>query len=141
MTRGAGPIRRRDQPPALTQWLLRAPPPQQKGALQNYYPQDKLLLARIRRDQRYWTQRRASACVVPTAAATPEVVRFGVNVVVHFGDDGTRRSFRLVGEDEADPANGLVSWVAPLGKALTGKAVGDEIQVVGRTAEIVALMA
>ena len=55
--------------------------------------------------------------------------------------DGTRRSFRLVGEDEADPANGLVSWVAPLGKALTGKAVGDEIQVVGRTAEIVALMA
>ena len=54
-------------------------------------------------------------------------------------DDGTQRSFRLVGEDEADPANGLVSWVAPLGKALTGRAVADEVQVVGRVAEIVAL--
>jgi transcription elongation GreA/GreB family factor len=62
-------------------------------------------------------------------------------VTVRFVDDGTQRSFRLVGEDEADPAKGLVSWVAPLGKLLTGRAVGDEVQVVGRAAKIIALAA
>ena len=102
--------------------------------------EDKPLLARIQRDLRYWTQRRATARVVPSAVVTPEIVRFGVSVRVRFADDGTQRSFRLVGEDEADPANGLVSWVAPLGKALTGGAVGDEVQVVGRAAAILALL-
>jgi transcription elongation GreA/GreB family factor len=102
--------------------------------------EDKPLLARIQRDLRYWTARRATARVVPSATATPDVVRFGINVCVRFADDGAQRSFRLVGEDEADPVNGLVSWVSPLGKALTGRAVGDEVQVVGRAAEIVALL-
>jgi len=101
--------------------------------------EDKPLLARIQRDLRYWTERRATARVVPGAVVPPDVVRFGVNVRVRFADDGTQRSFRLVGEDEADPINGLVSWVAPLGKALTGRAVGDEVQVIGCAAEIIAL--
>ena len=101
--------------------------------------EDKPLLARIQRDLRYWTQRRATARVVPSIAVPLDVVRFGVNVRVRFADDGTQRSFRLVGEDEADPANGLVSWVAPLGRALTGRVVGDEVRVVGRAAEIIAL--
>ena len=100
---------------------------------------DKPLLARINRDLRYWTQRRASARPVPAAVAPIEVVRFGISVSLRF-DDGTARSFRIVGEDEADPANGLVSWAAPLGRALTGKAIGDEVEVLGRTAEIVALL-
>ena len=100
---------------------------------------DKPLLARINRDLRYWTQRRASARPVPAAVAPIEVVRFGISVSLRF-DDGTARSFRIVGEDEADPANGLVSWAAPLGRALTGKTTGDEVEVLGRTAEIGALL-
>ena len=99
---------------------------------------DKPLLARINRDLRYWTQRRASARVVPTATAPIEVVRFGVHVSLRF-EDGTERAFRIVGEDEADPARGLVSWVAPLGQALTGKRAGDAIEALGKQAEIVAL--
>jgi transcription elongation GreA/GreB family factor len=99
---------------------------------------DKPLLARINRDLRYWRQRRGSAQLVPTAAAPIEVVRFGVAVSLRF-EDGTERAFRIVGEDEADPARGLVSWAAPLGKLLTGRSVGDEVEVLGRTAEIVAL--
>ena len=55
-------------------------------------------------------------------------------------EDGTERAFRIVGEDEADPANGLVSWAGPLGRTLTGKTAGDEIEVLGGTAEIVALL-
>jgi len=99
---------------------------------------DKALLARIARDLRYWTQRRSSARVVEPAERVPDVVRFGVTVLVRF-EDGAERAFKLVGEDEADPANGLVSWVAPIAKALVGKSVGHEIAVAGRSAEIVSL--
>jgi transcription elongation GreA/GreB family factor len=99
---------------------------------------DKALLARIARDLRYWTQRRASARIVATPSEVPDVVRFGVTAVLRF-DDGAERAFKLVGEDEADPANGLVSWAAPLAKILAGKTVGDEVVVLGRAAEIVRL--
>lgn len=99
---------------------------------------DKALQKRVERDLRYWTQRRASARVVPPAAAVPDVVRFGVRVTLRF-DDGEERAFKLVGEDEADPAGGLVSWAAPLGRALTGKAPGEVVTVAGRKAEISSL--
>jgi transcription elongation GreA/GreB family factor len=99
---------------------------------------DKRLQRRVERDLRYWTQRRASARVVPPAAAAPDAVRFGVRVTLRFAD-GEERTFKLVGEDEADPAGGLVSWAAPLGRALAGLSPGDEVAVAGRTAEVVAL--
>src|SRR5512139_3566108 len=99
---------------------------------------DRPLLARINRDLRYWVQRRASARLVPAAVKPIDVVRFGAGASLRF-EDGTERAFRIVGEDEADPARGLVGWVAPLGKALTGKAVGDEVEALGQRAEIVAL--
>lgn len=99
---------------------------------------DKPLVARIERDLRYWTQRRASARPVPPRVGELDVARFGMAVTLRF-EDGTERVFRIVGEDEADPPNGLVSYVAPLGRALTGKSVGDEVAVAGRVAEIVGL--
>jgi transcription elongation GreA/GreB family factor len=100
---------------------------------------DKALLARIARDLRYWTQRRASARLVDVPNEPADVVRFGVTAMLRF-DDGSERAFKLVGEDEADPANGLISWAAPLAKNLVGKVVGDKVVVLGRTAEIVRLM-
>ncbi|HEY8014642.1 MAG TPA: GreA/GreB family elongation factor, partial [Dongiaceae bacterium] len=42
-------------------------------------------------------------------------------------EDGTERRFAIVGEDEADPAVGKISWVSPLARALTGAAVGDSV--------------
>jgi len=100
---------------------------------------DKPVLARINRDLRYWVQRRASARLVPVAGAPIEVARFGSAVLLRFAD-GSERTFRIVGEDEADPAHGRVSWAAPLGRALTGKTTSDEVEVLGRMAEIVALL-
>lgn len=100
---------------------------------------DKPLLARINRDLRYWTQRRASARLVPAATAPIDVARFGTQVALRF-EDGGERAFRIVGEDEADPARSLISWAAPLGRTLTGKTAGDEVEVLGQTAEIVALL-
>ena len=93
----------------------------------------------IDRELRYWKQRRSSARLVPPPAA-PEIVRFGVNVQLGFSD-GARCDFRLVGEDEADPSSGLLSWASPLGKALIGRRLGDALEAFGRRAEIVAMHA
>lgn len=98
---------------------------------------DDPALARIARDLRYWSQRRASAKVIEPVAQ-PDTVRFGVEVGLRF-EDGSTRAFRLVGEDEAEPARGLVSWVSPLGAALMGHEAGDVVDVLGKRAEIVAL--
>ena len=63
---------------------------------------------------------------------------------MHFGstvtivrNDGRRQTFRIVGEDEADPAHGTLSHVSPLARALFGKQVGDAIEVAQKEAEIV----
>jgi transcription elongation GreA/GreB family factor len=96
---------------------------------------DQHALALAQRDLRYWTARRASAEVV-CAIADHSVVRFGHKVVVEL-EGGERRRFRLVGEDEADPAKGLIPYVAPLAQALMGKSVGDKVEVIHHSARIV----
>jgi transcription elongation GreA/GreB family factor len=53
--------------------------------------------------------------------------------------DGREQTFQLVGEDEADPAHGLVSWVSPLAEVLIGRKAGDEVRALGAQAEIVRL--
>ena len=99
---------------------------------------DKALLARVNRDLRYWKQRRATARVVPPIRQ-PDSARFGVTVALRYLDDGEKTRFKIVGEDEAEPARGFVSFVSPLAKSLLGKSAGDEVRVLERTAEIVAL--
>lgn len=98
---------------------------------------DTVALATTARDLRYWHARLASARVVEPRA-DPDVVRFGVRVVLGL-DDGSERVFRLVGEDEANPAAGSLSWVAPLARELTGCRVGDVVKLQGRDAEILRL--
>ena len=96
-------------------------------------------LAGLERELRYWRTRRASARVIaPTAQ--PQTVRFGVMVALRF-DDGAQRRFQLVGEDEADPAQGLVSWTSPVGNALIGRVPGDAVTVLGQKAVIESLHA
>lgn len=87
---------------------------------------DSARRARIERDLRYFTQRLATARVVAPAVA-PDRVRFGVRVTLR-NDGGAEQSFRLVGEDEADAARGLLSWVSPLGQALLGHEPGDTVR-------------
>jgi transcription elongation GreA/GreB family factor len=52
------------------------------------------------------------------------VVQFGRSVAFE-REDGLRQSYRIVGEDEADPARGSISYLSPLAAALLGKQVGD----------------
>ena len=54
-------------------------------------------------------------------------------------EDGRRQTFRIVGEDEADPSKGSISYVSPLAALLVGKSVGDTIRIAGGDAEIVAI--
>jgi transcription elongation GreA/GreB family factor len=96
---------------------------------------DKHAVARAARELRYWQARRASAEVVHKISDVAQV-RFGHRVVIE-DDDGKRQSFRLVGEDEADPTKGLIPYVAPLAKALMGKSVGEGVDVGRRSARIV----
>ena len=88
---------------------------------------DKEAAARAARELRYWTARRNSAQVQPAPAGS-DVVQFGSAVNLTRAD-GRRQSWRIVGEDEADPTRGLLSWVSPLARAMMGKQVGDEIIV------------
>lgn len=98
---------------------------------------DKSLTARIERDLRYWQQRRATAQPVEPGAAQGDV-RFGTRVTLR-RDDGTLHTFTLVGEDEADPASGSISWMAPVAKALFGHRVGDEVSLPGYRAEVISI--
>jgi transcription elongation GreA/GreB family factor len=98
---------------------------------------DRAARGKIERDLRYWRARRASAEVVPPPADR-ETVHFGATVTIE-RDDERRQTFRIVGEDEAEPAKGTLSYVSPLARALTGKAVGDVVEVAGHEAEIVAI--
>jgi transcription elongation GreA/GreB family factor len=96
---------------------------------------DRTALASARRDLRYWSARRATARVVPEPSDN-SLVRFGHTATVMREDD-RRQTFRIVGEDEADPAHGTLSHGSPLARALFGKAVGDVVAIAGGEAEIV----
>ena len=98
---------------------------------------DRAALARTARDLRYWTARRATAQVIPPPPDCDEV-RFGCTVTVG-RDDGRQQTFRIVGEDEADPAKGTLSYVSPLARALLGKTVGDVVPAGKDEAEILAI--
>lgn len=89
----------------------------------------------IGRELRYWNARRSNAQVIKTPRSPSEVV-FGATVTIK-RDDGRRQTWRIVGEDEADPAHGTLSYVSPVARALMGKQVGDMVLAGNSDAEIV----
>jgi transcription elongation GreA/GreB family factor len=97
--------------------------------------QDGAALARLARDLRYWTSRRATAQVI-AAPSSPAEVQFG-SIVTILRDDGRRQTYRIVGEDEADPARGTISYVSPVARALTGKKLGDVVRAGTSDAEVI----
>jgi transcription elongation GreA/GreB family factor len=99
---------------------------------------DRGALARIARDLRYWNARRSSARLVPPSNDTSQV-HFGSTVTI-VRADGRQQTFRIVGEDEADPAHGTLSHASPLARALFGKRVGDTIEAGQSEAQLVAIV-
>jgi transcription elongation GreA/GreB family factor len=98
---------------------------------------DRTAMARATRDLRYWSARRASAVLTEPGRIGGQV-QFGGSVEVE-REDGRRQTFRIVGEDEADPALGRLSYVAPLARAVLGRRVGDTVQLGGAEVEILSV--
>ncbi len=98
---------------------------------------DREAMSTTARDLRYWSARLASAELVPLPADNDQV-QFGSTVTIA-RDDGREQTYRIVGEDEADPTKGSISYVSPLARQLAGKAVGDTVKVAGADAEIVTI--
>jgi transcription elongation GreA/GreB family factor len=96
---------------------------------------DRGAIAAAGRELRYWAARRATARVVAPPADTSEV-RFGTSVTI-LRDDGREQTFRIVGEDEADPGRGSISHASPLARAMFGKRVGDLVRAGNGEAEII----
>jgi transcription elongation GreA/GreB family factor len=86
------------------------------------------------REVRYWRARRASAEVVRPPVGG-DTAAFGSTVTLR-RDDGREQTFRIVGEDEADPSRGTVSYVSPLARAVLTCAPGDTVDIAGGKAEI-----
>ena len=89
------------------------------------------------RDIRYFAERLHSAQLVP-APASRETVSFG-STVRFSRDDGREQAYRIVGEDEADPKAGTISYVSPVARALNGKSVGDLVTVGNQEIEIITI--
>lgn len=89
------------------------------------------------RDLRYFTERLRSAQLVPPPGSE-DMVAFG-SMVTFERDDGRVQAYRIVGEDEADPKSGSISFASPIGRALIGKGVGEVVTVGGSEVEIVGI--
>jgi transcription elongation GreA/GreB family factor len=89
------------------------------------------------RDVRYFAERVRTAQVMPVPASS-DVVAFGSTVTFE-RSDGRVQKYRIVGEDEADPKTGSISFVSPVARALMDKAVGDVVSVGDQELEVVAI--
>jgi transcription elongation factor GreA len=85
-----------------------------------------MIEARIRQIE----DRLARAEVVDMSGQPPDKVRFGTTVVLEDLASGDEVTYRIVGEDEADVSKGLLSVTSPVARALIGKEVDDQVNVV-----------
>ena len=94
-------------------------------------------VAAASRDMRYFAERLRTAQLMPDRVER-DTVAFGSRVGFA-RDDGRRQTFRIVGEDEADPRAGSISYVSPVARALIGKAVGDRVVLGDHEIEVLAV--
>ncbi len=83
-------------------------------------------LREVERDQRYVTAQIDRAELVDLGRQPRDEVHFGAAVKIT-DKDGKQRDFSIVGDDEADVADGRISWASPLARALLGSRVGDSV--------------
>jgi transcription elongation GreA/GreB family factor len=89
--------------------------------------QDERVLAGIQRDLRYWTARQISAELAPPPVG--DKVELGTRVSMTL--KGAPKTFEIVGDDEADPAAGLISFNSPLSRAIAGASPGEILPFAG----------
>jgi transcription elongation factor GreB len=90
------------------------------------YIYGKKKLREIDRRIHWLTKRLESVTVVAPRADGAEVVFFGAYIEVE-DEEGARKEYRIVGEDEIDLEKGHVSWRSPLGRTLLKRRAGDVV--------------
>ncbi len=65
----------------------------------------------------------------PSKLPNRDRVTFGIRVTLEEIESGDKVTYQLVGPDESEPENGLISVTSPIGRALLGKRVDDEVRV------------
>ncbi len=71
----------------------------------------------------------ARAQVIDPSGQDPDKVRFGATVVLQDVETDDEVAYTIVGEDEADARQGMISVTSPVARALMGREVGDEVSV------------
>lgn len=89
---------------------------------------DEAGIASAKRDLRYWQTRQTTAEVMSPPAAD----KVGFETTVSFTVHGKQRTLSIVGSDEADGASDLLSFTAPLARALLGAEPGDLLPFGGK---------
>jgi transcription elongation GreA/GreB family factor len=101
--------------------------------------EDRTAIAAASRELRYWNARRAGAELQPPAGDCASV-HFGCRVTIRRDPPPPKGkatvAYTIVGEDEADPPKGTLSYVSPLARALMGKEIGDVVPMGEGEAEI-----
>ena len=87
---------------------------------------DKNKIKLLNADITYLKQRVESAIPIKVEEQGREDIRFGATITL-VDENNKQCKFTIVGQDEVDTENGLISWVSPLASALIGKQVGDTI--------------
>ena len=67
--------------------------------------------------------------VIDLATLDGDQAIFGATVEIEDVDTGDLKKYTLLGPDEAEPSKGTISILSPVGQALLGKQVGDELVV------------
>jgi len=88
------------------------------------YIYGKKRLREIDGRRRFLVKRLERARVVDPGTLSGTEVRFGATVTIA-DEDGVEATWRIFGEDEVDVAAGILSWKAPLARAIFGKEPGD----------------
>lgn len=92
------------------------------------YIYGKRRLREIDRRIRLLTKRLEIAEIVDPSQTKSEQVRFGATVTL-VDDHGDRKIYSIVGIDETNIGNGLISWISPLGRGLLGHRTGDSVTI------------
>ena len=87
---------------------------------------DKNKIKLLNADITYLKQRVESAIPINVEEQGREDIRFGATITL-VDENNKQYKFTIVGQDEVDTENGLISWVSPLASALIGKQAGDTI--------------
>ena len=89
------------------------------------------------RDARYFAERVRTAELIADPVVH-DVVAFG-STITYSRDERPAQTYRIVGEDEADPKAGSISFASPVARALMGKSVGDVVEAGGAEIEVLSI--